>query len=402
MNGDVGQRNGHAVPLQVAEVAEMLSRRTDELAAVVARAIIQEVPLHQSSPVDYFDSVAVGCAATIGPIFAAIANQTPFDTTAATESGAVRAREGMPLASLMESYRIGFLALWDAVEAESAAQPDMGNDAMRALTAKLRAAQDVYTRAMAVGYREEQTRRQDTDESERSVLFDSLLHGWHLEQQSLWELADALRLPSAGPYVVIAAELPADATVALPEIESKLRSMDVFSAWRLLPDLHVGVVHVRSDTHLANMLALIARTATNRVGASARFDDLRETALALRHARLMLRDRVDAAAPVAVFDGSILACAAVSAPEVMAKLVSPTMQCFAELTEDERHVLFETFRAWLESDGQVGAAAALLFCHPNTIRYRLHRIEKCTGRCLTRPRDIAELCLVFEVNRRLL
>jgi DNA-binding PucR family transcriptional regulator len=178
--------------------------------------------------------------------------------------------------------------------------------------------------------------------------------------------------------------------------------MDVFSAWRLLPDLHVGIVHIRTDTHLANVLALLSRMATYRVGASARFDDLRETGLALRHARLMLRDRIDAAAPVAVFDGSILACAAVSAPEVMVKLVGPTMQCFAELTEDERQVLFETFQAWLDSDGQVGAASELLFCHPNTIRYRLHRIEKCTGRCLSRPRDVAELSLVFEVNRRLL
>jgi hypothetical protein len=401
MNSDVGQRNGYAVPGQVAHVAELLSRRTDELATVLARAITRDVPLHQSSPVDYFDSVAVSCAATIRPIFAAIAAQIPFDTTEATELGAIRARQGMPLASLMESCRAGFLALGEAVMAESAAQPDMGNDVVRALTAKLHAAQDVYTRAMATGYREEQRRRLDNDETDRSVLFDSLLHGWLPEPQGLWGLADALRLPSSGPYVVIAAGLPAVATIALPEIESKLRSMDVFSAWRLLPDLHVGVVHVNTDTHLANALALISRIATSRVGASARFDDLRETALALRHARLMLRDRVDAAEPVAVFDGSILACAAVSAPEVMIKLAGPTMQCFSELTEDEREVLFETFRAWLDSDGQVGAAAELLSCHPNTIRHRLRRIEKCTGRCLSRPRDVAELCLVFEVNRRL-
>ena len=43
----------------------------------------------------------------------------------------------------------------------------------------------------------------------------------------------------------------------------------------------------------------------------------------------------------------------------------------------------------------------LLFCHPNTVRYRLHRIEQRTGRSLSRPRDVAELCLAFEVHRRL-
>jgi DNA-binding PucR family transcriptional regulator len=181
-----------------------------------------------------------------------------------------------------------------------------------------------------------------------------------------------------------------------------LRCLDVFSAWRLLPDVHVGIVHVKTDADLGNVLGLVSRTAAGRVGVSARFDDLRETAQALRYARLMLRGRADPAAPVAVFDGSILATAAVSAPEVMMKLVSPTLQGFADLADDERHILFDTFRVWLDNDGQLRTVAEALFCHPNTVRYRLHRIEQRTGRCLSRPRDVAELCLAFEVERRLL
>jgi sugar diacid utilization regulator len=43
-----------------------------------------------------------------------------------------------------------------------------------------------------------------------------------------------------------------------------------------------------------------------------------------------------------------------------------------------------------------------LFCHPNTVRHRLRRIEKHTGRSLSRPRDVAELCLMFEVWRQLM
>ena len=45
--------------------------------------------------------------------------------------------------------------------------------------------------------------------------------------------------------------------------------------------------------------------------------------------------------------------------------------------------------------------AARIYCHPNTVRHRLHRIQELTGRSLSRPRDLAELCLVFEVERRL-
>jgi DNA-binding PucR family transcriptional regulator len=135
---------------------------------------------------------------------------------------------------------------------------------------------------------------------------------------------------------------------------------------------------------------------------SARFDDLRETAQALRYARITLRGRPDPGLPVTQFDGSILAIAAVSAPEVMVKLVTPTIECFAELADHERDTLFDTFRVWVENDGSLRVVGELLFCHPNTVRYRLHRIEQRTGRSLSRPRDVAELCLAFEVHRRLM
>jgi DNA-binding PucR family transcriptional regulator len=47
----------------------------------------------------------------------------------------------------------------------------------------------------------------------------------------------------------------------------------------------------------------------------------------------------------------------------------------------------------------VRSAAEVLICHPNTVRHRLRRIEKRTGRSLSRPRDVAELCVAFEVHR---
>jgi hypothetical protein len=278
----------------------------------------------------------------------------------------------------------------------------MNGDALSTLTAKLLTAQDLFTNAMAAGYRQEQTRRVVGDEAQRSVLIDALMHGRLFERCSVWEAADYLRLPSTGPFVVIAADIARSGMDALPDIEAKLRSLDVSSAWRRLPDVQVGIVHVNNDRHLAAVLALVSRVAIARVGVSARFDDLRDTARALRQARVTLQGRGEPDSPVSVFDGSILATAAVSAPDVMVELASPVVERFADLADEEREVLFETFRAWLDHDGSVRTAGEMLFCHPNTVRYRLHRIEERTGRSLTRPRDIAELCLAFEVHRRLM
>jgi hypothetical protein len=386
----------------VAAVAAAVYRRTDEVSILLARAITREVRLYGPTAAVPFDIVAAGCAANMRAIFGAIAAGDDFDVTAATRLGVEQARYGMPLSSVMEAYRVGFRRVWETVAAEATSRLCMNGDALRTLTAKLLTAQDLFTNAMAAGYRQEQTRRVVGDETQRSVLIDALMHGRLFERCSVWEAADYLRLPSTGPFVVIAADIARSGVDALTDIEAKLRSLDVSSAWRRLPDVQVGIVHVNNDRHLAAVLALVSRVAIARVGVSARFDDLRDTPRGLRQARVTLRGRAEPGSPVSVFDGSILATAAVSAPDVMVELASPVMECFADLSEEEREILFETFRAWRDHDGSMRTAGEMLFCHPNTVRYRMHRIEQRTGRSLTRPRDVAELCLAFEVHRRLI
>ena len=45
----------------------------------------------------------------------------------------------------------------------------------------------------------------------------------------------------------------------------------------------------------------------------------------------------------------------------------------------------------MRAGGSATAAGALLFCHPNTVRYRLRRLEAGTGQTLSNPGDVAEL-----------
>ena len=255
---------------------------------------------------------------------------------------------------------------------------------------------------MVAGYRDQQKRQLLAEGSGRSDLIDALLEGRAFDDWSLRDVAGQLRLPIKGPFVVIAAQVPSSGGEPLPEIESKLRSLDIYSAWRLLPDVQVGMVHVASDRQLDRMVSLMSRMTTVRVGVSAAFKDLRDTPRALHFARVMLRGPTDSASSVAVFDGSILATAAVSAPEAMIKTVSAALDGFGDLPDEDREMLFETFRVWRDNDASVRGAAEALNCHPNTVRHRLHRIEKHTGRSLSRPRDVAELCLAFEVDRRLM
>ena len=261
---------------------------------------------------------------------------------------------------------------------------------------------ELIATAVVAGYRDEQKRQLLAEESQRSTLVDALLEGRVFDEWSLRDVAGQLRLPINGPFVVVAAQVPTVGDEPLPEIESKLRSLDIFSAWRLQPDMQVGIVHVKSDQKLDMVVALMSRMTTARVGVSAAFEDLRDTPRALHVARVMLRGPTDSTSSVAVFDGSILATAAVSAPEAMIKTVGAALDGFGDLPDHDRETLFETFRVWQNNDASVNSAAEVLICHPNTVRHRLRRIEKRTGRSLSRPRDVAELCLAFEVHRRLM
>jgi len=261
---------------------------------------------------------------------------------------------------------------------------------------------ELIATALVAGYRDEQKRQLLAEGSQRASLIDALLEGRAFDEWSLRDVAGCLRLPINGPFVVVAAQVPTVGDEPLREIASKLRSLDIFSAWRLLPDVQVGVVHVKSDHKLDIVVALMSRMTTARVGVSAVFKDLRNTPRALHVARVMLRGPTDSTSSVAVFDGSILATAAVSAPEAMVQAVGAALDGFGDLPDEEREVLFETFRAWQDTDASVNGAAEVLVCHPNTVRHRLRRIEKHTGRSLSRPKDVAELCLALEVHRRLM
>ncbi len=87
---------------------------------------------------------------------------------------------------------------------------------------------ELIATALVAGHRDEQNRQLLAEASRRSNLIDSLLDGRAFDDWSLREVAGHLRLPANGPFVVVAADIPAGGDEPLSEIESKLRSLDIF------------------------------------------------------------------------------------------------------------------------------------------------------------------------------
>jgi hypothetical protein len=108
-------------------------------------------------------------------------------------------------------------------------------------------------------------------------------------------------------------------------------------------------VYVKSDKQLANVLALVSRMASNRVGVSAQFDDLRAGefwgASSNTHATGTSGSQLFA------YDMNVVAWD--SATKVMAEAGGSHHRVFRRTHLRRREVLFETFRVWLENDGSL-------------------------------------------------
>ncbi|WP_082973677.1 CdaR family transcriptional regulator [Mycobacterium sp. E2327] len=398
-----GVRPGATVDPHVVELGRLMLARAPELGMAMADQLCREIAAYRDGSVVTKEQVAESCVANMTFIFDSLTGGADVDVSPAERTGTERALAGVPLPAVMTAYRIGFRAAWEETlsVARAAAIP---TDAILDATARIFFAQDTFTQAMATAYRQQLTTQILEREEERSALVEALLAHRITDSQSLWEAADLLRLPTSGPYAVVAAELPAIGKLGLPAIENKLSARDIRSAWRLLPDLQVGIVHLRGPEPTDGLNALVEvlrQAAIARVGISPAFQELADTSDALRLARVAVTGKPSGESLVSLFDDTPLAVAAVSAPEAMARIKSMVLSRVDELPDEERAILIDTFRAWVEAGGSANDTAAKIFCHPNTVRHRLRRIEELTSRSLSRPRDLAELCLAFEVERRL-
>ncbi|MEU7733431.1 helix-turn-helix domain-containing protein [Streptomyces griseus] len=102
---------------------------------------------------------------------------------------------------------------------------------------------------------------------------------------------------------------------------------------------------------------------------------------------------------VVQLDERLPAALLVSLPELSARLLAEVFGPLLALVPAERAVLVGTLEMWLECDGSVGRAALRLRCHRNTVFNRLRRLERLTGRALSRPRELVDLVLALDVLR---
>jgi hypothetical protein len=85
--------------------------------------------------------------------------------------------------------------------------------------------------------------------------------------------------------------------------------------------------------------------------------------------------------------------------DLLATLIDVRLAPFRQVRPAQRDRLAETLLVWLETAHDANAAASRLFVHPQTIRYRIRRLEELFGDRLYEPDSRLELELALRAHR---
>jgi len=325
-------------------------------------------------------------------VFGSMGRSLPAESPESRENGHKRAQAGIPLTDVMAAYRIGARFMWERLSAAVVAAP---TDVIIRAAAEMWLVLDVYTQEMTTGYRDQIAIQAATSANERGALIQAILEGG-VPDANLWEAAESLKFPVGGPYVAVVASVSELGKQPLPGIQRRLSSIGVTSIWQLQPDSEIGVVRLRNvRADLTSVSTALQATGAPRIGLSPQFSDLREAKGSVRLARMALRAS-SSSRRVVNYDSEPLSILAAGLPEVMEQLSEPILAGLSGLSGPDKALLLATFGAWRDNGGSADRAATALFCHPNTVRYRLRRLEQATGRSLSDPKSMMELGLAYE------
>jgi hypothetical protein len=384
---------------EIAEIAGSLRTRLPGLVDLVVQRIVAEIEFYRDREVVSLQDLRDSVGSNLDSMVRQLTMEPPPDLSAPRATGRRRAEQGTPLADILHAYRIGFTEFWEAIVEESRrsmrAPPDTLVDAASGVWWLI----GEYTQELTVAYREAAAELLLAGERERSALVEALFTGGTPDRDTLWEAAKLLRLPWEGVFVVVAAEAPGLAKEGLPDVEALLAARGIGSAWRLHPDIQTGVVSLRRDDALPVLLELLGGGARARAGVSPIYHSLGDTPRALHYARLVLGSLPAGAPAVAQFEQTPLRVLAAAAPDAAGELVRTVLGPVLDLPAQDRSSLLSTLQAWFDAGGSAVETGKRIFCHPNTVRYRLRRLQEHTGRSLDDPRGAAELLAALEALR---
>jgi hypothetical protein len=205
-------------------------------------------------------------------------------------------------------------------------------------------------------------------------------------------------MPFEGAFLVVVAGAPA-AAEAVPDLEERLRRLEAVSAWRAEPEYDIGVVSYGTRRPVGEILAVISGTSECRIGVSPSYNRLDLTPRATRYAVVALEGLRPGVAGVNQIEDAPLSELMIGNLDTTRRFVQRVLGPVLRLPDDDRAMYLTTAQAWLDARGSAAEAGRVLYCHENTVRYRMRHLEEHLGGSLSDPTALAELAAAMQAIR---
>lgn len=378
----------------IQRVARSMLDDIDVLTEEMVRRIVVGDPFYEQAAAAMPDKIRWDIEQNLRQVLRGLSGLEPLAFGMTRDLARRRAEQGVPVAELLHAYRVCAQVIWDhhLAEAHRLGMDEFDLDQILDGASHLWTLTNTYCSVISQAYDDTATDRARRSERERMLLLDALFEGRVHDLPVVTDTARLLDLPEREPFVVIVAEANAPGDESLVRIDQALRRTGLRSSWRLKTQRHMGIVVIGSASGaLEHVRQIVAERTTGRVGISPVFDDLLDTSRYVGFADLAMNCVPPGDKGVALFEEHPVGALVVRSPELSERIARTLLGPVLALDEEERDTLLGTLRTYFEEAGSSASTAARLYCHRNTVRNRLQRIESLTGRSLTDPAALTEL-----------
>lgn len=368
-------------PPEQRELLQRMLTQLPEFADRLARLLSEQDDFYRQVEKAAPDELRQVCRANLKRALTAFADGRELPLDAARKTGLAQARQGIPLPAVLRAFRIGGMFVYEALLG-LAGPGFISATQTAAMSSTVWRTIDLYSAALTTAYDEVAAQ----PPAGRRELLEDLLQGRLADPAELEDVAAELDLPSPGIFVAVVTE------AVDPDwhntLEPLLRARRWRSLWRDSGEAGIVVIDRVEDVRRVRDVLTSLPLA---VGMSKPFSGLREIPDALHRARVARLSLPAGTAGVTVYGDSPVTTLVAGATSMTRELVRATLSGVLALPPAEQKVLLGTLAAWFSGHGSAKAAADQLFVHPNTVRYRLRRLQELTGRDLSDPADVGEL-----------
>jgi hypothetical protein len=394
----------------IAQAAERLSRRLDEVTQQMVDRMIEQVPAYRRLPPDGIADVQALAARNTRVMSAALRAGTHLDRDElryVAEHVRERVRRGVSMEEMLHAYRAAITVFWEAAIAEGVTL-GFSRDAALELARRTSELTDDLTTHAAETYVREISRLRALSDQEARDLLELLLRG-EVDAEALATHHAAPGLDSAESLVVVVGRIARTDRSESDALES--------AAAVLTGALTTGhaspLVAVRTGVVVAVAPAEGGAPIAPRLAEA--HEGLRERGIELFCG--LSAPRSGLARVPAAFDQAALAVSRASLtqpvvslaelPVIQNLLLGATGTMRALLTSLAEDIDFEgresaagmrtTLHAYADASMNLTRAAEALHVHPNTLRYRLRRIEERSGRDPHTFSDLVDLICLLDL-----